>query len=89
MSERKTQTRREFETEYNGGDIKYMVIHGRLSIECPCDYEACTGWKMTHLDNLADDALLYGVTPEQITMALAHRLDLVAQFKLEEERNLE
>jgi hypothetical protein len=78
-----TQTREEFESEYNGGDIRALLLYGRLSIECRCDWELCSGWKMTHLDQLEDDLNLYGNTPSEVEAAVAHRLKLVSEFELE------
>lgn len=78
-----TKTREEFEAEYNGGDIMPLLRHGRLSIECRCDWEFCDGWKMTHLDSLSEDIANYGNTPSQIAAAIAHRLDLLDGKKID------
>lgn len=70
-------TREEFESEYNAGGIKELVLHGRLSIECRCSEDMCEGWKMTHLDWLQDDIDLYGNTELEIATAISHRDELL------------
>lgn len=77
------KTREEFESEYNGGIILPLLLEGRLSIECRCDWESCCGWKMSHTDWLSDDILLYGNTPKEVEEALAHRLEVVSKVKLD------
>ena len=76
-----TKTREEFEAEYNGGDISELILYGRLSIECHCDWGLCEGWKMTSIDRLPDDLYLYGNTSSEIAVALWHRLELLNKLK--------
>jgi hypothetical protein len=78
------KTREEFEAEYNGGVIMPLLLDGRLSIECRCDWEKCHGWKMSHLDHLEDDVDLYGNTSSEIESAIAHRLEVLSKANLEE-----
>lgn len=77
-------TREEFEAQYNGGDIMPLLLKGRLSIECRCDWEECDGWKMTSLEQLDDDLKLYGNTLTEVAVATMHHVELVSQFKLGE-----
>lgn len=75
--------REEFEAQYNGGNIIPLLLEGRLSIECRCDWEECTGWKMSHVDYLSDDVKLHVNTFDEVRAALDHRLELVSKFKLD------
>ena len=76
------QTREEFESEYNDGDIMPFLLAGRLSIECRCDDENCKGWKMSDLTRLSDDLTLYGNTLSEVHRAVDHRLNRISIFKL-------
>ena len=78
-----SKTRAEFEAEYNDGKLRDLLLYGRLSIECRCEWDQCSGWKMTQLDRLSDDIKFQHNTPDEVQEAIDHRLTLVDQFKLE------
>lgn len=74
MTNTRKETREEFEARYNDGDRSWAK-HS-LSIECPCDYEDCTGWCIVPISSITIWKDHHNTDAERAA-ALAHHEELL------------